>query len=67
MYHLLEAKEMLAWALLEAHNVHHMQSFMAAARAAVARGGLAAFADGVEDAQPLVATPCAVKAPAGDE
>ena len=52
MHHLLETKEMLGWMLLEAHNTHHLQAFMAAARAALTAGGLDAFASGVQGNEP---------------
>jgi queuine/archaeosine tRNA-ribosyltransferase len=43
LHHLLDAKELLGWMLLEVHNVHHMQRFMAAVRTAVHAGELAAL------------------------
>lgn len=43
---------MLGWMLLEAHNTHHLQAFMAAARAALTAGGLDAFASGVQGNEP---------------
>jgi queuine tRNA-ribosyltransferase len=36
--HLLSAKEMLAWTLLQIHNYHTMDSFFAAIRASIANG-----------------------------
>ncbi|KAL4894534.1 tRNA-guanine(15) transglycosylase-like protein [Aspergillus ambiguus] len=36
--HLLNAKEMLAWTLLQLHNVHTVDRFLAGVRASIARG-----------------------------
>jgi tRNA-guanine family transglycosylase len=38
VHHLLEAREMLATMLLEYHNVHHMQCFVAAIRDSLHKG-----------------------------
>ena len=43
LHHLLDTNELLGWMLLEVHNVHHMQRFMADVRAAVEGGTLGAL------------------------
>eukprot|EP00892_Ulva_mutabilis_P002969 jgi/Ulvmu1/12673/UM094_0029.1 len=48
VHHLLETKEMLGWTLLEVHNTHHMQAFMAAMHAALAAQSLDAFGRGLQ-------------------
>ncbi|KAL6881587.1 tRNA-guanine transglycosylase [Trichoderma novae-zelandiae] len=43
LHHLLNAKEMLGWNLLQIHNYHVITEFFAGIREALARGGQAAF------------------------
>jgi tRNA-guanine family transglycosylase len=43
VHHLLEAKEMLGGMLLEYHNVHHMQRFVAAIRDSLRAGTFPEF------------------------
>ncbi|PTB62837.1 tRNA-guanine transglycosylase [Trichoderma citrinoviride] len=45
IHHLLNAKEMLGWNLLQIHNHHVITEFFAGIREALARGGQAAFED----------------------
>lgn len=45
IHHLLNAKEMLAWALLQIHNQHVMAEFFAGVRASLAAGGGAQFGE----------------------
>ena len=44
LHHLVRSEELLASVLLEMHNTHHMQSWFALLRAAVAAGGLGQYA-----------------------
>ena len=45
VHHLLQAHEMTADVLLEAHNLYHLAAFFAAARAAIENGSWADFAE----------------------
>ncbi|KAE8150111.1 tRNA-guanine(15) transglycosylase-like protein [Aspergillus avenaceus] len=38
IHHLLQAKEMLAWTLLQIHNIHNMDTFFARIRASIQQG-----------------------------
>ena len=57
MHHLLDANEMLGWVLLEIHNMHHMQRFMRAVRAAIDQGNFSEFARNFNSVHPVAEQP----------